>query len=228
MADTQRTYVELLTQLFQDGQANGSITAQDIRDLIVSVGAGNQEFNTAVYDEFITAGVAIETATSAPNFSTFRDGIKAYAFPSNKMTQGFFQIHIQHGYKKDTDMSFHVHWGHSNAAPTGDVKWQIEYSIARGYGIEAWNTSTTLTTTQTAGNRYIHHITNDDDMPILGVANNVEPDCVIIARIFRDPGDAADTFPDEAFLFHIDLHYQKSRDGTVERNRPWLNEGWTA
>lgn len=39
MADTVRTQDELLTQLFQDGQPDGSISAQDMRDLIVSMPA---------------------------------------------------------------------------------------------------------------------------------------------------------------------------------------------
>jgi hypothetical protein len=37
MADTQRTIADLLTNLFQDGQAAGSIVEQDMRDLIVSL-----------------------------------------------------------------------------------------------------------------------------------------------------------------------------------------------
>jgi hypothetical protein len=37
MVDTVRTTTELLTTLFQDGQSNGAITAQDMRDLVVSV-----------------------------------------------------------------------------------------------------------------------------------------------------------------------------------------------
>lgn len=37
MPDTQRTRADLLTNLFQDGQASGSITAQDMRDLIESL-----------------------------------------------------------------------------------------------------------------------------------------------------------------------------------------------
>lgn len=37
MVDTSRTKSQLLTSLFVDGQANGSITAGDIRDLIVSL-----------------------------------------------------------------------------------------------------------------------------------------------------------------------------------------------
>jgi hypothetical protein len=37
MADTKRTLSDLLTNLFQDGQASGAITPQDMRDLIESV-----------------------------------------------------------------------------------------------------------------------------------------------------------------------------------------------
>lgn len=39
MADTIRTQTDLLANLFQDGQSPGAITAQDIRDLIVSLRA---------------------------------------------------------------------------------------------------------------------------------------------------------------------------------------------
>lgn len=37
MVDTTRTITDLLTNLFQDGQAAGAITPQDVRDLIVSL-----------------------------------------------------------------------------------------------------------------------------------------------------------------------------------------------
>jgi len=40
MVDTIRTETDLLTNIFQDGQAAGSITAQDVRDLIVSMRPG--------------------------------------------------------------------------------------------------------------------------------------------------------------------------------------------
>ena len=37
MVDTRRSLSELLTTMFQDGQGEGSITAQDMRDLIISM-----------------------------------------------------------------------------------------------------------------------------------------------------------------------------------------------
>jgi len=48
MADTVRTESQLLTSLFQDGQADGAITSQDIRDLIVSVKTINPELITGL------------------------------------------------------------------------------------------------------------------------------------------------------------------------------------
>jgi len=43
MVDTIRTETALLSNLFQDGQANFSITAQDMRDLIVSLRANQYQ-----------------------------------------------------------------------------------------------------------------------------------------------------------------------------------------
>ena len=79
MADTQRTQTDLLTTLFQDGQANGSITAQDIRDLIVSLSANQKlgwsfhhdgEF-TASNKKVIAGGV--KTLVTIDNAGTFTD-----------------------------------------------------------------------------------------------------------------------------------------------------------
>lgn len=228
MVDTQRTIDFLLANLFQDGQPASSVSEQDLRDLIVSFGSGNLEFDTAVFNEYLTAGVAIEVGGgSAPDLATFYNNFKTYAFPSNKMTEGFFQIHIEHDYKNNTDITFHIHWGHNNATPTGNVKWQIEYEVQRGYGVGVFGSTTTVSTTQVAGAQYEHHITDDDDMIIIGSNNlELEPDSIIIGRIFRDPLDVEDTFTESVYLLHIDVHYQKSRHGTLERNRPWTAEGF--
>lgn len=45
MADTKRTKADLLTNLFQDGQAAGAITAQDMRDLLVTLSPSNGAFS---------------------------------------------------------------------------------------------------------------------------------------------------------------------------------------
>jgi len=59
MADTQRTISALLTTLFQDGQAAGSISAQDLRDLVVSL-----QFSYASMTISASASTAVAVATT--------------------------------------------------------------------------------------------------------------------------------------------------------------------
>jgi len=111
--------------------------------------------------------------------------------------------------------------------PSGDVKWNLELTAAQGYGAEAFPASSTISTAQTAPAQYIHEITDDDDMPMpAGLAASLEPDMMIIGRIFRDPSDVADTFTGLAFLLTVDMHYEMGQVGTTERNAPFTSAGF--
>lgn len=68
MADTVRSVSDLLTNLFQDGQTAGSVTPQDVRDLIVSLEAPHAEFHTNVAAE--TTIAAIDTFVKAAGSTT--------------------------------------------------------------------------------------------------------------------------------------------------------------
>lgn len=63
MADTERTLTDLLTNLFQDGQAAGSISPQDVRDLIVSL--------TPDYGAISMTGLPNTTATTVSNTTDY-------------------------------------------------------------------------------------------------------------------------------------------------------------
>ena len=183
----------------------------------------------AVYDDYVVSGLALGKGASPPDLEVFRDGLEQYAFVGTGPTteEAYFTVHLLHGLKQGSDMTFHCHWSHKIASPTGNVKWQIEYAIARGYGAGTFPASTTLTSTQAAPAQYVHQITPDDDMTISS-AVEVEPDSLILARVFRDPADAADTFENDAMLFQVDIHYQRLHAGTIERNRPWTSTGYAA
>ena len=65
MVDIHRTLTDLLTNLFQDGQADGSITEQHIRDLILSLGQipyGSIYTNTPVETTIVTQGAYVKGA----------------------------------------------------------------------------------------------------------------------------------------------------------------------
>ena len=174
----------------------------------------------SVYSDYLVGGTAVATrGAAAPDFANLRDGLYLYAFDGAAAAEEvFFTVHILHDIKQGTTPTFHVHWTHNNASPSGDVKWQLEYTMAKGYETQAFGASTTLTSTQTASSQYYHHIT-PDDMSL--DTTNMEPDSLILCRLYRDPTDAADTFADDAFLIQVDMHYERDKNGTKERNRPF-------
>ncbi len=180
-----------------------------------------------VYSDYLVSGFAIGRGASAPTLKVFRGTAYQFAFAGTGPTeQGFFNIHLLHGLKLGTDLTFHIHWGHIIASPTGNVKWQIDYTLARGSGAGTFPATTSLSTTQAAPAQYVHQITADDDMTISN-SIEMEPDSIILGRVYRDPSDAADTFANDAYLFQLDVHQQNAHVGTTERNRPFLSTGYS-
>ena len=182
-----------------------------------------------VYNDYQVNIHAIGAAggNTAPTLELFRDNVFMYEFPVGaQTTEGFFMIHLMHDMKPNTDMTFHIHWTHNHVAPTGNVKWNIDFSYAKGYSQETFPATTTLSTIQNVDARYSHQITNDDDMVVSSTLHNLEPDGLLVGRIWRDSTDVDDTTNANAFLMQVDLHYVKSRTGTVERNAPFTSGGF--
>lgn len=187
---------------------------------------GNIVFTQPMYNDYLVPGLALETTgPNSPDIAELRDGLYLTAFAGTGATveQGFFSLHLLHDLKKDSTPTFHVHWTHNQASPTGDVKWFIDYSFARGYGLDTFPAPTTLSYVQTAGAQYTHHITDDDSMAVNEA--NLEPDGQLICRLYRDPADAEDTFAADAFVIGVDMHYQMGQIATKQRNRPFKTYG---
>lgn len=85
MADTKRSISDLLTTLFQDGQADNSITPQDMRDLIVSLtpAVGAIYFSTPVETIIST----ISTKTLALGTTTATTPLHDIDMPQNNRIQ---------------------------------------------------------------------------------------------------------------------------------------------
>ena len=183
-----------------------------------------------VYDDYLISINATQapSGNSKPDLVEFRNGIYSQVFGVGAQpTEVFFVRHILHDIKKDSDLTFHVHWANNEATPTGAVKWNIDYTIARGYGVGTFGIPVTVSSVQTVGAQYVHMITDDDDMTINGTGHpEVEPDSIIVGRIWRDTNDIEDTFVGDAFLLHADVHFTKARVGTKERNRPFTSGGF--
>lgn len=177
------------------------------------------KYSSVIYNDYLTSGLAVTVGASAPDLVELRNGIYLRAFDGAATSeQAFFSVHILHDIAPGSNPTFHVHWTHKVASPSGNVKWFIDYSVAKGYSTGTFGAPNTLSSIQEAGAQYTHHITPDDDMT---VTESLEPDTLLLCRIYRNPADGDDTFADDAMLVNIDLHYQIGQTGTSERNRPF-------
>jgi hypothetical protein len=175
------------------------------------------------WNDYVISGLSLPLAhVNAPTLTLFRDGLYLPAFVGTGIQSQYVYaaIHIQHDYLPGTPLYPHVHWTHINAAPTGSVKWQIEYSVSKGHSVGTFGASTTVSVVQAAAAQYTHHIAEVADGDVIP-ATNVEPDSVVLIRLIRDPADAADDFADDAYLVAIDLHYKSQMCLTNEKASPF-------
>ncbi len=175
------------------------------------------------WNDFLMSGLILpRTAANAPAITTFQGNIQQLAFQNagNQPRETWSAIHILHDYRAGTKIFPHIHWSHNNATPSGDVKWQIEYSVSKGHSGGTFPAATTISLIQTAAAQYTHHLIETSTANAIASAE-IEPDSVILFRLFRDSSDEDDTFADDAFLLYFDIHFQSDLTLTNEKVRPF-------
>ena len=175
------------------------------------------------WNDYLTSGLALpKGGANQPTLKEFRDGIYSLAFTGTGSTaeESWTEFHILHDYKFGTKVYPHVHWSHNNASPSGDVVWKVDYSVSKGHSGGAFPAPTTVSLQQTAAAQYTHQIIETSEGNAIA-ATNLEPDSIILIRIYRDPTDSNDTFEDDAFLLFIDLHIEADGNLTHEKVSPF-------
>lgn len=161
--------------------------------------------------EMVTRG-----SQSDPQFTEFRDQLHLLAFPPGVTTEVFGNFHIDHDYALGTALYPHIHWA-TNDASTGVVRWGVEWTLAKGHQQMAFGPTTTVYIEQAAtGTPYTHHIAEVSPANAIP-GTNVEPDTMILVRVFRDGAHINDTFADQVFGIALDLHYQADRATTPNK-----------
>jgi hypothetical protein len=163
--------------------------------------------------------VPVYADTSSPNapvLDLFRDGIKKYNFAANELSEIYCEWHVDHDYMPGTALYPHIHWS-TPSTNIGVVRWGVEYSVAKGHQQAAFPTTTTIYIEQTTtGTAYMHYIAEASEAnAIPGL--NIEPDTVIIARVFRDGANANDTLEANVFGLCVDMHYLADRYATPNK-----------
>jgi hypothetical protein len=155
--------------------------------------------------------------TNPPDTVLFRGNIPEFAFDPGINEDVSIAFHIKHDIKLGTKVYFHLHWSPGNSTNTGVVRWGFEYSLAKGHEQEVFPTTTTVYVEQAAtGTPYQHQIAEVSDGDAIDSAS-VEPDTLVLVRIFRDASHVNDTFTGDAFGLECDLHYQRDRVGTKNK-----------
>jgi hypothetical protein len=113
----------------------------------------------------------------------------------------------------------HVHWS-INSDATGAVRWGIEYSLAKGHQQAPFGPTTTVYVEQACiGVPYMHYVAEVSEANAIdGTLLEIEPDTMVICRIFRDGAHPNDTLDADVFGIMADLHYQADKATTPNKS----------
>jgi hypothetical protein len=161
------------------------------------------------------------SSQSGPTWTLYRNGIYLYAFPANQTKEVFATFHLDHDYALGTAVYPHVHFT-VNTTSSGVVRWGIEYTVAKGHAQVTGSTYGATTTvyvetTVTGGTDQYKHFVSEVSLANAVPATLLEPDSVILVRIFRDTASPNDTYPDDVFGIQADVHYQANTWATLNK-----------
>lgn len=200
--DIAFTTSNLLTQVKQD-IADAQALALDVK--IKSEGWKDNFANLT----------AAATGAGAPALAAFG--------PSGVVKQREFGIgdsvyvvwHMDHDVRPGSLAHMHVHWS-SNGTSTGLVRWEINYTFAKGHQQANFPADSQVRIEQAgAGTAWRHMIAEDQTGFIIP-----EVDSLIIAEVKRIAPTTGSN-ANQIFGLFVDIHYQSDRDTTVGKAPPF-------
>lgn len=163
-------------------------------------------FQSPSWDDlrFPVQNLRINPATTKPDYD---QDLVAYLFDAATTETVSGALQLPHDWNVGTELKPHVHWYKTTAA-AGAVYWQLEYKWHRiGQVVDAeWTTLFSAVAAVSDGNTANQHaITALGAIP---AANNRVSD-MIIFKVSRVGGNAADTYAADVGLLEFDVHYQR-------------------
>jgi hypothetical protein len=135
--------------------------------------------------------------------------VRVRGFDGGAITESMdFVVQLPNAYKEGSDIHPHVHWA-ATTNNAGDVKWNIDYYWQNVEdAIPVLDTISAVTAASGAAWR----LQESSFANISGAGKRVGS--VLICRLWRDPTDLQDTYPDDAALVSVDFHYEVDSAGT--------------
>jgi len=165
--------------------------------------------------------IVTNNSQNAPDWTNFRDGLYMYSAPSNKVKEWFLSFHIDHDYAIGTKAYPHIHLS-VNTVSSGVIRIGIEYSVAKGHqqatgSVFGATTTVYVEATVTGGtDQYKHFVLEVSDLDAIP-STLLEPDSIILIRMFNDSTDPNYTYADDIFLIQADVHYQIGKFATPNK-----------
>jgi hypothetical protein len=145
-------------------------------------------------------------------------GVYLWMFAPNQEEELHFTVQIPHDYKEGTDLHPHIHWTTVTGTPSGsNVVWGLEYTVV-AVGGSFPNTVTIITGTLvpecgTPSGTGQHLISGFS--PVSGAGLGIST--ILVCRLYRAAGNAADTFPNDVGLLGFDIHYEQDTQGSRDQ-----------
>lgn len=136
-------------------------------------------------------------------------GVFTFAFDKNTEEELYFAIQLPHSWKIGTDLGCHVNWAPSDT-DTGTIQWGLEYNYSEDDEVFG-NTIIALSAATAAPGVALQH--THLDIVDIDLSAIIKMSPIIMCRIFRNV--SVDTYNADAFLLHIDFHYQVDALGSV-------------
>ncbi len=169
--------------------------------------------SATTWEDLRVPGMSTRGGASAPDLIAFgpSGGLMANSFDGGSTTEEvYFEIQMPHAWKTGSTIKPHIHWAPVNAN-AGNVKWVLEYSWQNMNG--AYGVPVTISVTDAAaGTAWQHQLAAFPD--ISGEGKNISS--ILVCRLYRDPGDTADTYGADAALISFDIHYEVDTLGSRE------------
>lgn len=168
------------------------------------------------WDDLMIPGTSVKTTgTSPPSLAGGFAGdntLDLYVFDGvNTLEQVFFTIQMPHNWKQGSTIYPHVHFS-PTSTNTGDtaervVRFGFEYTWANiGGTFGATNTLNLDSDPFVPNTSQWAHLLCKNATGIDGAGMTLSS--MLVCRLFRNPDDAADTYPQDVAFLQFDMHYE--------------------
>jgi len=217
MPENQHDWSRFMQELALYIESADEIALRDLANLSPdsALSADNHKRLYSRWDDlrFPSQGINPPGAVTDPDLES-TTGLWLFAAAGTETLAGIAQM--PHAWKQGTDISPHVHWQKTTSA-SGNVYWQLDYEIVNNGDTATMAYGTTLSTTSAVAGTPDTDTANKVLISSFGTIDMSAYDisCLVVWKLSRIGGDAADTYGADARLLEFDIHYQSDSLGSV-------------